>query len=121
MTAELLPDSRAKTTRGRIFRADGCWVPVFCANCGVEGGMCPEENMTFICWICAKCNVTYGAIAGTLSMPDEVFWREVAEAQRAKYGRVLTAEEVAKSLEDPLSLESRLAQSRADLTPRASA
>ena len=118
---DILPDSRAKTTRGRIFQGGTSWVPVFCPNCGKEGGLCPEENMTFICWICPPCAQTYGEIAGTMMMPDQVFWGEVAQAQRQKYGRVLTAEEVEKSLADPLSLENLLVKSRAGLTPAASA
>jgi hypothetical protein len=117
---EVLPDSRAKTPRGLIFQGGVAWEPVFCANCGVEGGACPTENMTFICWICPKCNETYGQIAGTLSMPDEVFWAEVKAAQLEHYGRVPTAEEVVQHLADPLSLESLLARSRAAMTPQAS-
>lgn len=118
---EILPDSRARETKGRIFVAGGAWVPVFCANCGKEGGRCPEENMTFICWICPPCAQTYGEIAGTLFMPDQVFWEEVKQAQIEKYGRLLTAEETAKSLEDPLSLESLLARNREALTPKPTA
>jgi hypothetical protein len=116
---DILPDSRAKTPRGLVmFSPMGTLVPVFCVNCGAAGGHCPEENMTFICYLCAKCAETHGAIAGTLMMPDQVFWERVKQEQIEKYGRVLTAEETARSLEDPLSLESLLAKDRESLTPK---
>jgi hypothetical protein len=97
--ADLLPDSRAKNTKGRIFASSGVWVPVFCANCGVDGGSCPEENMTFICWICAKCAETYGKIAGTMWMPDQVFFEKVKQEQMASYGRYLEEQELAAIVE----------------------
>ncbi len=78
----------------------GVWVPVFCANCGVDGGMVPEQNMTFVCWICAKCAETYGAIAGTMLMPDQVFWERVKQEQLEAYGRYLTEEELATIIKD---------------------
>ena len=71
-SANILPDSRAKETKGRIFTPSGAWVPVFCANCGADGGLCPEENMTFMFYLCRKCSETYGAITGTMMMPDEI-------------------------------------------------
>ena len=79
MSANILPDSRAKTTRGRIFVGSQAWVPVFCANCGKEGGSCPEENMTFMFYLCPSCFESKGAITNTMVMPDEVFWRKVRQ------------------------------------------
>lgn len=94
-TADVLPDCRARETRGRIFTARGVEVPIFCANCGVPGGSCPEENMTFLFYLCQKCAETYGAIAGVMLMPDEVFFQKLKEEQEESYGRYLTAEELA--------------------------
>lgn len=116
---DVLPDSRAKNPKGLIFNSPmGTLVPIFCANCGKQGGMCPEENMTFLFYQCGPCAESYGAIAGTLAMPDEVFWAELTQAQVEKYGHTLSEEETIKSLADPLSLESLLARSREALTPK---
>jgi hypothetical protein len=70
------------------------WVPVFCANCGADGGSCPEENMTFMFYLCNKCAQTHGQIAGTMMMPDEVFFEKLKQEQMASYGRYLTQEEL---------------------------
>lgn len=96
---DILPDSRARETKGRIFTQIGVWIPVFCANCGVPGGSCPEENMTFLFYLCNKCAETHGAIAGTMMMPDEVFFQKLKEEQIASYGRYLTQPELAAVVE----------------------
>lgn len=93
-TPEILPDSRAREVRGRIFTPGGAWIPVFCANCGVPGGSCPEENMTFLFYLCQKCNDTYGDIAGTMMMPDEVFFEKLKQEQLASHGRFLSEAEL---------------------------
>ena len=90
---EILPDSRAKTTRGRIFRPDGCWVPVFCANCGKEGGLTPEES-TFIFWMCNPCFASKGHITGTMVVPDHEFYQRLAQEQQERYGRAATHNEL---------------------------
>ena len=82
MSIELLPDSRAKNVTGRVFTMNGTWVPVFCANCGKDGGLCPEENMTFLFYLCVTCNETYGAIAGTMVMPRPAATRLRVETMR---------------------------------------
>lgn len=117
--SDILPDSRAKDPRGRVIVGSQVWVPIFCANCGRPGGMCPEENMTFLFYQCEPCARTYGALAATMAMPDEVFWETVKQAQIEKYDRVPSPEEVATALADPLSLESLLARNRDALTPKA--
>jgi hypothetical protein len=70
-------------------------VPIFCANCGAEnGGLVPEENMTHVFWLCTPCFETHGEVAGTLVMPDEVFWQKVKEEQLEKYNRELSEAEL---------------------------
>jgi hypothetical protein len=101
--ADILPDSRARETRGRIFTPMGPWIPVFCASCGVPGGSCPEENMTFMFYLCPKCAETYGDIAGTMMMPDEVFFQKLKDEQAASYGRFLTIEELVAIVEEGTS------------------
>lgn len=99
LRTDLLPDSRAREAKGRVFTPMGAFVPVFCANCGVDGGLCPEENMTFMFYLCNECAQTYGTIAGTLMMPDELFWEQVKQEQLAAYGRYLTEPELAAVVE----------------------
>ena len=96
---ELLPDSRAKTTRGHVFAKSGTWVPVFCANCGKDGGLCPEES-TFMFYLCDRCFETHGEIAGTMTVPDAVFYDRVAQEQAATYGRALDRAEVLQVIEE---------------------
>lgn len=94
MSANILPDSRAKVARARIFVGSQAWVPVFCANCGKEGGSCPEENMTFMFYLCPSCFESKGAITNTMVMPDEVFWRKVRDEQLEAHGRILNEQEL---------------------------
>lgn len=115
----ILPDSRAKSGAGWMASPMGGHVPIYCANCGVPGGMVPEANMTFAFWLCKPCFATHGELTNTMVMPDEVFWEEVRQAQHERHGHSLTAEETLIALADPESLESRLAKDRAALTPAA--
>jgi hypothetical protein len=115
--AELLPDSRLKTIhtpRGMVQSVGmGTWVPIYCANCGKDGGICPEENMTFLFYLCDDCAEKHGHIAGTLSMPDEVFWQKLIDEQLAQYGRYLTDQELAAVVEaDAASPLAKLLKSR---------
>jgi hypothetical protein len=100
---DILPDCRAKDTKGRVFIHGSTWIPVFCANCGVPGGMCPEENMTFLFYQCDKCHEKYGAVVGTMQMPDEVFWEKCKQEQLQAYGRYLNQIELATVLEQDAS------------------
>lgn len=115
---EVLPDSRAKVIRGAVNRAGAWWVPIACANCGCDGGLVPEENMTFAFYLCPGCYEKWGAITGTMVTPDEVFWKEVHHLQLEKYGRILQPGEIAAELDNPESVLSRLAKARTSLTPR---
>jgi hypothetical protein len=96
-TTDLLPDSRLLSNVGAVMREwpmpDGTkvWietVPCFCANCGAEGPFVPKENTTFMFWLCRKCE-HFGAIAGTMTMPDHVFFQKVADEMLESHGRYL--------------------------------
>lgn len=100
--AEVLPDCRARQARRLISRGmAGLWEPVFCANCGADGGMVPTENITFLFYLCNACASTHGQIAGTMLMPDEVFFEKVKQEQLERYGRYLTPAEWGQVGEDP--------------------
>lgn len=95
---DILPDCRAKEAKGRVFKGSVAWVPVFCANCGADSGSCPE-HMEFMFYLCNKCVGTHGEVAGTMMVPDEVFWQQVREAQIAEHGRELAGAELMSFLE----------------------
>lgn len=118
--ANVLPDCRMQDRRQFVPGPMGNWVPTFCANCGRQGPLVPEENMTFAFWLCNPCFATCGELTVGMVMPDEVFWEAVIQAQLAKYGRIPNAAEIIMLLADPGSLESLLARSRDAMTPRAS-
>jgi len=122
MSLTLFPDSRLRTVmtpKAAIPTWFGWQVPIYCASCGTPAGCVPEENMTFAFYLCNECFKTHGDSTLFMTMPDQVFWATVAEAQLEKYGRYLSAEEVVEKLTDPESLESRLARDRKFLTPHA--
>jgi hypothetical protein len=91
---DILPDCRAKVATGRVFQGGTTWIPVFCANCGVDGGLVPEENMRSVFYLCNKCAETHGPIAGHMMMPDEVFFEKIKQEQLAAHGRYLTLDEL---------------------------
>lgn len=106
--SELLPDSRPKVVKSQKWHKGAFWTPIFCANCGIPGGYVPEENCSFACWLCDLCAETYGTVAGTMMMPDEVFWKKVEEAQLEQYGRVLSTLELVQVANDESSSLSTL-------------
>src|SRR5688572_6322249 len=56
----VLPDSRLSTVmtpKGAFMGSMGWMVPTFCGSCGscgVRGPDVPQENMTFMFWLCDK-------------------------------------------------------------------
>lgn len=124
MTISILPDSRAKTVltaKNAVNRGGAFWVPVFCASCHKHAGHVPESGVTFAFILCDPCGEKFGDIDGVYKEPHTVFFERVAAEQQEHYGHVLTFEETVKALDDPNSLESRLADNRAGLTPGPSA
>jgi hypothetical protein len=123
MPDQILPDSRLHsngTPVGSKLIGGVNYIPIFCANCGADGGWVPEVNMTFAFYLCNSCHERHGAPANTLVIPDRIFWQKVKEAQIERYGHELSAREVRAQLDDPNSLMSLLARSRASMTPRGS-
>ena len=121
MSEEFLPDSRLKDKDKGNVRLPFAntmpmnWVPIFCANCGAPGGWVPEESTTFAFYLCNPCAEKWSPLAGTMAVPDEVFWQKVKDAQIEKYGRELTAPEVVEALKDENSILTKLAKDRARL------
>jgi hypothetical protein len=70
----LLPDSRPKIQRNVQFHLGLNWTPIYCANCGADGGFVPEDNCNFAFYLCNSCAEKLPPIEGTYRVPDEVFW-----------------------------------------------
>lgn len=105
--SDLLPDSRLTTVwtpKGTKMVAGVAHQPIYCANCGTDGGLVPEGATNHAFYLCKPCAETYGQIAGTMMVPDEVFWARWNEAQLETYGRLLTEAEVVVQSQDPDSL-----------------
>jgi hypothetical protein len=92
--SNVLPDCRSREARGAVLVNGVYWQPVYCANCGADGGLTPEDS-TFFFWLCNSCFATMGEITNVYLMPDEVYWERVKEEQLEKYGRLLTSDELA--------------------------
>ena len=93
MVVDILPDTRS--TGRVVVRLGGMnWIKVFCANCGKEHGLVPEENRNFACFLCDPCADKWGPQYGYAVMPDEVFWETLKQEQLDKFGRLLTPQEL---------------------------
>jgi hypothetical protein len=108
---DLLPDSRPRVSRGGVRGPDGkTRIPVYCANCGKQWGMVPEEHITFAFVLCDPCAATHGDIAHTYKEPDDVFWERIRNASLEHLGdEPLSLDELTKQLADPSSDFSKLA------------
>lgn len=97
--APVLPDSRLSnsglpTARGAMQTPLGWSVPIYCANCGAQGGVVPQDNCNFAYWVCNECYVKLGDVVNTYVMPDEVFWETLKQEQLATHGRELSITEL---------------------------
>jgi hypothetical protein len=68
--------------------------PIFCANCGKLFGYVPKDNCSFACWLCDPCFEVYGPPPDTWVSSDHAFREKLQQEMIAKYGRVLTGDEV---------------------------
>jgi hypothetical protein len=107
----LLPDCRLKTETVTQRHYNLNWQKIFCGNCGKDGGWVPEET-TFIFYLCQPCADKHGQIDGTYTVPDEVFFQEVKNAQLEKFGRELSMQEQMEALSSEESVLSKLGRSR---------
>ena len=102
LKADVLPESRqlgVYTQRNVVNICGAYWVPIYCASCSTKGGMVPEENMTFACWLCNNCYARYGHLTNLMVMPDEVFWERLIQEQLDSFNRILTNEELTAIVE----------------------
>jgi hypothetical protein len=98
VSADILPDSRARTNRGSV-RLNGVnYIPIYCANCGKRYGMVPEQFITHVTALCDKgCSGQYGALAHHYVDADAAFRADAAEEVAAvtkRLGRSVTHAEL---------------------------
>jgi hypothetical protein len=100
---DILPDSRCKAATN-VVKIDGVnHVPIFCMNCGIEGGLVTERGVFFVGWQCDACQEKYPLPPGTHALPDDEHNRKVAE----EWDRAGSVERVMEQLQNersPLSL-----------------
>lgn len=117
-TAEILPSSVPLVARNVRMRAGVPWVPIFCANCGADGGWVPEASANFAFYLCVPCAEKWAPLAATMLVPDEVFWASVKDAQLEHDGRELATTEVVESLKDGSHYLAKLAKDRPRVSRR---
>lgn len=119
----ILPSSMLRNPKGivqmRMPHATLNMQPIFCANCGADGGYVPElpENCNFAFYICRKCEgngelQTMLEGTGHFCEPDTIFWEKLKQAQLEEDGRELEGWEVAEALKDSTHYISKLATER---------
>lgn len=116
-TADLLPNCVTKETKNVVMRNGVPYVPIFCANCGCDGGWVPQDSIEatgFAFYLCNPCAEKWAPLAGTYMVPDDVFWEKVKQTQIETYGRELSGEEVAEALKDDQHILTKLARDRFD-------
>lgn len=108
----ILPDCRPKVHKS-VTRLSGLnWVPIFCANCGADRGLVPEEHCNFAFALCDPCAEKWSPLADTYLVPDEVFWAKVKDEQIETYGRELSAIELVEALKDDANSLTKLCKDR---------
>ncbi len=113
MNIDLLPTSLPKIIRGGKPGPMGCfWVPIFCANCGADGGFVPdvpEAKRAF--YLCDNgCVEKFGTIAGKMAVSNEIFWEKLKAEQMELYGRQLTNQELDEALKDEHNILTKLSK-----------
>jgi hypothetical protein len=111
-TLDILPSSVPRESKNVKTLQGMNWIPIFCANCGCDGGYVPEANKDFAFYLCQPCADRYGNIAGTMMVPDEVFWARVKAEQLERHGRELTPQEVIEAIKDSDNPLAKLARDR---------
>lgn len=119
MKQDTLPNSIAVRNSKTVVWANGMkWIPIFCANCGCDGGQVLEvdyertKNHAF--HLCMTCAERWTTLADTAITPDEVFWQKVHDESVEAFGRDLTVQETAEALKDGNHVLAKLAKDRHD-------
>lgn len=118
---EILPDCHAKTPKNVMPYGGLDLVPLYCANCGKDGGATIEERLIpphFAFYLCDPCAEKWAPLTNTYLEPDVVFWDKVKKAQLEQFGRELSGEEIVEALKDDSHILAKLAKDRPNVTNR---
>jgi len=120
MPAEILPNCIATRSERSVVWANGMkWLPLFCANCGKEGGMVLETDWNrvknFAFYLCDPCAEKWSPLADVAISPDEAFWKKVQAVQQEEFGRELTEAELIEALKNDDHVLTKLCKDRYDL------
>jgi hypothetical protein len=120
MSTDVLPNCIAQRNERSIVSANGMkWLPIFCANCGKDGGLVLETDWSrvknFAFYLCDPCTEKWSPMADVALVPDQVFWQKIHEAQLEAFGRDLTEAEIVEALRDDDHILTKLCKDRYDL------
>lgn len=93
---DLIPNClpRARKIDWNLSRNGQTWLYLYCANCGADGGRVLEceipNKEEFAFYLCDSCAEKHGSITGTMMVPDEIIWAEIAAEQKEKEQRCLS-------------------------------
>lgn len=108
---ETLPNCLGKIPKiDRYCNFPGTWFYLYCANCGIPAYrvMATELPGEYAFALCNDCVERYGAPAGLVPTPNDVFAHKVQQVMMENYGHVLTHDEVLVELDKPGSVVSKL-------------
>jgi len=104
-TSEILPSSICREPKGVMVVGGQKQFPIFCANCGVDGGFVPEPSKDFAFYLCDEdrnnCSGKWSHMVDYMIVPQEKFWEIARLEQLARLGRLMTVEEILEAERDP--------------------
>ena len=105
LIASVLPSSVTREIKGDVMRNGVKWIPIFCANCGADGGYVPEPSKDFAFFLCDAdqngCSEKWSPMVDLMVVPQEKFWEIARQEQMERLGREMTVTEIANALKDP--------------------
>ena len=105
LAASILPSSVARDIKGDVYRNGVKWIPIYCANCGCDGGYVPEPSKDFAFFLCDEnqknCAAAWSPLVDHMIVPQEKFWEVARQEQLERLGREMTPVEVCDAIRDP--------------------
>lgn len=106
----ILPSSMTRESRRAVVKDGLTHEPIYCANCGKEGGESIRAPGNFLFWLCDPCSEKWEPMVGVSMIPNDVMRQRIVDVQLEEYGRHLAPSEVMDALSDVNSPLSKLAR-----------